>query len=125
MNYQSGQFRTLEARFERLLLDLAAAQAAIANLQTQIAGLQQGGSGQGQSGGGGTVFFIQPIVIAAGGNQTGLTIYTLIAGTLTATGTTNATIYNGMAAATNATAGKNIIVGPNPDGTWSTITQSC
>ena len=114
----------LEDRFERLSLQFQSLLAQVQSLATQIAGLQSSAGG-GNQGGGVITYYIDPIVISAGSSQTGLTIYTLIGGSLTATGTTNATVYNGMASATVATSGKNIIVGPNPDGTWSTITQSC
>jgi hypothetical protein len=121
MNHDNTALRELEQRYERLLLLIGDLQAAIGRLQQ----LANDAAGSQKGGGGGTVFYIQPIVIAAGGNYTGLTIYTLAAGTLTATVTTNATVYNRMAAATVATSGKYIVVGPNPDATWSCITQSC
>jgi len=124
MNYQAGQFRTLEARFERLLLDFQALQAQVANLATQIAGLQQGGGGGGQSGGGGQVFIVSAPTagIAAGGSLGSQTIYIVSAGALVQISTT-ATVYNEMAAAT--VAAKPLVCGLNNDGTYTAITQSC
>jgi len=117
------QLETLEYRFEQMRLAVQQLSQMISGLQSELANLQQGGfSG---SGGGGIIYFIAPVVIAAGGSVTGQTIYVNIGGTQTATATTNATVYNEMASATVATSGKLIIVGTNPDGTYSVITQSC
>lgn len=113
----------LETRFELLRLDLANLKAQVAKLQSDLANQQLGGGGN--SSGGGIVYFVNPVVISAGGNVTGQTIYVNIGGTQTATASTNATVYNEMASATVATSGKVIIVGPNPDGSYSVITQSC
>jgi hypothetical protein len=125
MNYQAGQFRTLEARFERLLLDLASIQAQVANLQTQVAGLQQGGSGQGQQGGGTGVYEI-PGGVAIGANSyvTGQTVYALTGGNGTSTAVSaNAVVFNVYGVAT--TAGKALTLGQNPDGTFTVLGQSC
>jgi hypothetical protein len=70
------------------------------------------------------IYYIDAVVISAGGNVTGKTVYYLAGGTQT-TATTNGTIYNKMASATVSTSGKTIIVGPNGDGTYIAISQSC
>ncbi len=114
----------LEARCERYWTIIAELQALVGNLASQLHALQGNGSGSGQ-GSGAIVYFINPVVIAAGSSVTGVTIYTNIGGTLTASGTTNATVYNEMASATVSTSGKVIIVGANPDGSYSVVTQSC
>ncbi|HMF38322.1 MAG TPA: hypothetical protein VKF17_16885 [Isosphaeraceae bacterium] len=114
----------IEDRFERQILLVQQLQRQVANLANQIQQVQgqQGGSGTGS---GGIVYFLNPIAISPGGSVTGQTIWVNLGGTQTASGYTNATVYNEMASATVATSGKIIIVGPNPDGTWSVITQSC
>ena len=124
MNGMLNRLGQLEARFERLLTIIADIQGQLANAVGNVRALQMSGGGS-SSGGGGFVYFLNPIVIAPGGNVTGQTVYTNIGGTQTATSFTSATVYNEMASATTATSGKIIIVGPNPDGTWSVITQSC
>ena len=124
MNYQAGQFNQLEARFERLVLDVQALQAQMAQALQQIREAQTGGGG-GQSSSSSNVLYINPVVISAGGNVTNQTLYWNIGGSLTSTGITAATVYNEMASATVSTSGKYIIVGPNPDGTYSVVTQSC
>ncbi len=119
-----NRLQDLEARYERLLLTVQQLSRQIANLANQLQ-QTQGQSGGGGTGGGGIVYFIAPIVIAAGGSVTGQTILVNIGGILTATAATAAVVWNMMAWATVATAGKNIIVGTNPDGSYSVITQSC
>lgn len=121
MNYQAGQFNILEKRFENLILDNAALRAMMAQLQTQLAALQQQPIGGGGGGGGG-IFSMVGVVIAAGGSVTGATVSTLSGGSL-ATLSTNATVYNQMQVATVVT--KTIMLGQNPDGTFSAISQSC
>jgi len=122
MSYDNSaaSVRRLEERFERLLLLLGDLQAAIGRLQ-QPATNQAGG---GQSGGGGNVYSIPAVVISAGGSVTGQTVSALVGGSLS-TVNGNGTVYNQMAAATVSTSGKTIMVGSNPDGTYSVITQSC
>lgn len=70
------------------------------------------------------VYFIDPVVISAGGNVTGQTVKYLSGGVATNV-TTNGTVYNKMNAATVSTANKTIVVGPNGDGTYLAISQSC
>jgi len=120
----------LEARFERLILQFQALWSQVQALATKIAGLQQQ-AGSGQGGGGGVCFSMAGVVIAAAtgsfptltpGSVTGQTVYSLIGGTPTAV-STNATVYNQMQAATVVT--KTIMLGMNPDGTYSAIAQSC
>jgi hypothetical protein len=71
----------------------------------------------------GGIFYIQPVAIGAGGSVANQTIYRLINGS--ATVVISATVYNVMAVPTVATAGKNITVGANGDGTYLAISQSC
>lgn len=117
------QLETLEYRFEQMRLALQQLSQTVSGLQSALAN-QQPGSYSG-SAGGGIVYFLNPIVIAAGGSVSGQTIWVNMAGVQTATAYTAATVYNEMASATVATSGKIIIVGLNPDLTWSVITQSC
>ncbi len=114
--------RQLEARFERLLLLIGDLQAAIGRLQQPSYNPAGGGFG---GSGGGLWYCITATYIPAGGSIPGLTILVNIGGTLTATAYTNATVYNMMAFATVAFTGKTIVVAPNPDGTFSVISQSC
>ncbi len=116
MNYQSGQHYALEDRFERLLLDLQ-------SLTGE--GYQLGAPPNPLPSSGGYFLCINPIVIASGGSVTGQTINVVVAGTVTATVTTNATVYNIMPSATVATSGHYIVVQPNPDGTYTAVTQGC
>jgi len=122
MNALMNRLQDFEARYERLVVREQQLEREVAKLANQIQ-LVQGQSGG--SGGGGIVYFIAPIVIAAGGSVTGQTIELNVGGVLTATASTNATVWNMMASATVATSGKAIIVGTNPDGSYSVITQSC
>jgi len=118
-----GRLDQLEARFERLLLAFQDVQRQLKQALQQIANNQMGPGGY-PGGGLGTIFYIAPVVIAAGNSVTNQTVYALIGGT-TYTVTTTATVYNVMAQATVATSGKNIICGPNGDGSYLAITQSC
>ena len=122
----------LEARFERLLVDFGYLQQQVAGLINQLQGLQVGNQQPGGSSSGIT-YAIAPTVIAAAtgtfpsetpGSVASQTIYALVGGAETALPGTS-TVYNRMAAATVATSGKTIMVGANPDGTYSVITQSC
>jgi hypothetical protein len=101
---------------------LQADQIALAQLAQAMRTQQTGGYGGGSSGA--SVYTIAPVVISAGGNVTGQTVNVIIGGVTTALPGTY-TVYNKMAAATVATAGKTILVGANPDGTFTAITQSC
>jgi len=117
------QLEALEYRFEQMRLAFQQLAQTVSKLQSDLANQQLGGGGG--SGGGGYVYFINPVVIAAGGSVASQQIYTNVAGTLTATSFSSATVWNMMAQPTVATAGKTIIVGANGDGTFSAITQSC
>ncbi len=109
----------LEARFERLLVDFQALQQQVASLINQLQGLQ-GGNQQGS--GGGAIYSMVGVVIAAGGSVTGATVNSLVGG-VTKVISVNATVFNQMQAATVAT--NTIMLGQNPDGTFSAISQSC
>ena len=121
MNATAVRLKELEARFERLIVDHQALKAQVASLNNQLQAMQSQG-GNGQSGGGGLCFSMVGVVIAAGGNVTGATVNALVAGSTQAV-STNATVYNQMQSATVAT--KTIMLGVNPDGTYSAISQSC
>jgi hypothetical protein len=120
MNALSIRLKELEARFERLIVDHQLLKTQIAALNNQLQALQgQGGNGQG---GGGLIFSMVGVVITAGGNVTGATVNALVGGSTVAV-STNATVYNQMQSATVVT--KTIMLGQNPDGTYSAISQSC
>jgi len=124
MNGTVIRLEQLEARFERLRLDLQDTQRKLTQALQQIRELGSHAYGGG-NGSGPYVLYLNPIVIAPGGSVTGQTLYWNIGGTQTSTGITSATVYNEMASATVATSGKVITVGPNPDGSYSVVTQSC
>ena len=111
-------YHELEQRYERLLLTIGDMQAAIGRLQ-QLA--NDAASSQ-KAGGGGVCYSMVGVVISAGGNVTGATVNALVGGSTQAM-STNATVYNQMQAATVVT--KTIMLGLNPDGTYSAISQSC
>ncbi len=122
----------LEGRFERLLVDFHALQQQVASLINQLQALQ-GGNQQPGGSSGGIAYAIAPTVISAAtgtfpsetpGSVASQTIYALVGGEETALPGTY-TVYNRMAAATVATSGKTIMVGANPDGSYSVISQSC
>ena len=121
---------SLEQRIRNLEIQLTGQVAAIQSLQAQTAALAQNSRTTqqspfgGGSGTGGSIYSIAPVVITGGGNVTGQTVYALVSGTSTALGGTW-TVYNQMAAATVATAGKTILVVPNGDGTFTAVAQSC
>ncbi len=117
------RLETIEFRFEQMRLALQQQAQTISGLQSALANLQPGGFGG--SGTSGLWYCITATYIPAGGSIPGLTILVNVGGTLTATAYTNATVYNMMAFATVAFTGKTIVVAPNPDGTWSVISQSC
>ncbi len=123
MNGQLNRLQDLEGRFERLRLAEQDLANRVARAEQQIRDTQNaiGGGSSSQ-----TYFLcIQPVVISSGGNVTGVTIYWNLGGTVTATGTTSATVYNIMPSATVATSGHYIVVQPNPDGTYTAVTQGC
>ncbi len=110
--------RRLEERFERLLLIIGDMQAAIGRLQQPAlnpAGSQQGGGGAG-------VYIMAGQVITAGASATGVTVDWVIGGTGIVASTT-ATVWNMMQSAT--VSGKTIVLGANPDGSFTVISQSC
>jgi hypothetical protein len=111
----------LEGRFERLLVDFGNLQQQVAGLINQIQALQ-GGNQQPQGVGSGLIFSMVGVVIGAGGSVTGATVNALVGGSTVAF-STNATVYNQMQAATVVT--NTIMLGQNPDGTFSAISQSC
>ena len=112
MNHDNTALRQLEARYERLLLLIGDMQAAIGRLQ-QLAN-DAGGSGQ-KSGGGGLIYSMTGVVIAAGSYVTGATVNALVGGSPTALPGTY-TVYNQMQGPTVVT--KTIMLGVNPDGTF-------
>jgi len=118
MNHDTTALRELEQRYERLLLSIGDMQAAIGRLQqlaNDLAGSQKGGGGV-------TVYSMVGVVIAAGGSATGATVNALVGGS-TSVVTTTGKVYNQMQADTVVT--KTIMLGANPDGTFSAISQSC
>ena len=117
MSHDSTALYELEQRYERLLLLVSDMEQAIGRLQ-QPAVNPAGG----QQGGGGLCFSMVGVVISAGGNVTGATVNALVGGATQAVDT-NATVYNQMQSATVVT--KTIMLGQNPDGTYSAISQSC
>jgi hypothetical protein len=111
----------LEQLIRRLSGQLASDETILAALQ-QAVRIGQQASPFGQTGGGSGCYSMAGVVIAAGGSVAGQTVNSLIGGSATAI-STNATVYNQMGAAT--VAGKLIMLGQNPDGSFSVLTQSC
>ena len=93
----------------------------VASLINQLQGLQ-GGNQQPQNGGGGGVYIMAGQVIAAGASATGVTVDWVIGGT-GIVANANATVWNMMQSAT--VSGKTIMLGANPDGSFTVISQSC
>ncbi len=118
----SDRLSQLEARFERLLLDAQDIRRKLAQALQQIRDIQAVPAGGGYTPT--TVYYIAPVVIAAGGSVTGQTVYQLLGGTPT-TVSTSATVYNVMADATSATVTSPIIIIPNGDGTYLAVSQGC
>ncbi len=127
------RLQDLEYRFELSRLAYQQLAAQVAGLASQLANQQLGQLQQPGGGGGGIAYAIAPTVISAAtgtfpsetpGSVASQTIYALVGGAETALPGTS-TVYNRMAAATVAISGKTIMVGANPDGTYSVITQSC
>jgi hypothetical protein len=114
------QLETLEYRFEQMRLAFQQLTLSVAGLQSALANQQQGGFPSG--GGGGVIYSMVGVVITAGGSVTGATVNALVGGSATALPGIY-TVYNQMQAATVAT--KTIMLGQNPDGTFSAISQSC
>ena len=121
MNGLVNRLGQLEARFERLVFQMQALYAQVQALATQIAGVQQQ-TGGGQSSGGSGIYIMAGVVIAAGSSVTGATVDWVIGGT-GVVASTNATVWNMMESATIS--GKTIVLGMNPDGSFTVITQSC
>lgn len=116
----------LEQRIKFLEMQVAAQAALIQSLQAQTSAAQQQARTTQQSpygGSGGAIYTIAPVVIGAGGNATGLTVYFLLNGTSTALGGTF-TVYNQMQKPTSNGA-QTILVAPNGDGSFTVVTQSC
>jgi hypothetical protein len=109
----------LEQLIKNLLDTIARMQAAIAALQQ---GQRTGQASPYSGGGGGGIFIMAGAVIAAGGTATNVTVDYVIAGA-GVVATTTGTVYNMMQSAT--VSGKTIVLGSNPDGTFTVITQSC
>ncbi len=120
MNTTIERADKLEARFERLLVDFGNLQQQVSALINQIQGLQ--GGNQQPLGGGGGIFIMAGQVIAAGASATGVTVDWVIGGTGIVASTT-ATVWNMMQSAT--VSGKTIVLGANPDGSFTVISQSC
>jgi hypothetical protein len=118
MNHDTTALRRLEERYERLLLLIGDLQAAVGRLQQ----LANDAAGSQKGGGGGVIYSMVGVVIAAGGSVTGATVNALVAGSTVAV-STNAKVYNQMQSPTVVT--KTIMLGANPDGTFSAISQSC
>jgi hypothetical protein len=121
----NAEFRIiqLEQLMRRLKLAMDALEAQVAALgQAQRTGQAAPYSG---TGGGGSLFEIpaaNAVVIAAGGNATGVTVIQRT-GSGTVTISTTATVYNDMQAAT--VTGKTIICSQNSDGSYTAVSQSC
>jgi hypothetical protein len=118
MNYDTSRLAALEARYERLLLLIGDMQAAIGRLQQLANDL----ANSQQKSGGATVYSMAGQVIGAGSSATGVTVTAMYAGS-TYTVSSSAKVYNQMQSATVAS--KTIMLGLNPDGTYSAISQSC
>ena len=110
----------LEQEFRQLSVTLGQMQAQIAANQ-QAVRTSQPGNPYGQTGGGG-IFIMAGVVIGAGGSVTGATVDYVIGGSAIVA-STNATVWNMMQAAT--VSGKTIVLGLNPDGSFTAISQSC
>lgn len=121
MSESIARVAILEQRSTQLARDLARALDRIARLEAMLT--QLGGTSSG-SGGSGAGFYIDAVVISAGGNVTNQTVKYRVGGTVT-TLTTTATVYNEMAAATVSTSGKTIMVNPYGDGSFVAVSQSC
>jgi hypothetical protein len=130
----------LEERVFRLETLVQAIQQQILAIQTQLgtlAQIQWAASAPAGGGGGGSGNFLACCPTAGiaasggcagtgapGGPLTGQTIYQVNGGAW-ASLTTNGTVYNGMEASGGIVAGKTLVVQPNPDGTYTGVTQSC
>lgn len=110
----------LEQLIKRQADEINRLKTALAIVQQAVRTSQPGSFG---GGGGGTgIYSMTGVVISAGGNATGQTVNILNSGSATAI-STDATVYNQMQSATVATL--TIMLGQNPDGTFSVISQSC
>ena len=98
----------------------------LATMQDQIAAAQQatrtGQQNPYPGSGGGGMYEMTGVVIAAGGNVTGQTVKQRVGATVVTT-SANATVYNDMGQPTVAS--NLIILSLNPDGSFTVVTQSC
>ncbi len=113
------QLETLEYRVEQMRLAHQQQAQVISGLQSALANLQQGGF---TGSGGGGIFIMAGVVIAAGASVTGATVDWVIGGT-GIVANANATVWNMMQSAT--VSGNTIVLGANPDGSFTVISQSC
>jgi hypothetical protein len=121
LNATLNRLGQLEARFERMRLDLQDCQRKLTQALQQI---RDGQAKYTPSNGSGacTVYQVPGgLVIPAGGSATA-NVYALSGGTSTLVAT-GATVYNTYAVAT--TSGKPLTVGANGDGSFTVIGQSC
>ena len=117
----------LEGRIVNLEQQLRQNALLLATIQAQIAAAQQATRTGQQSpfpgaGGGGSIYEMTGVVIAAGGNVTGQTVKQRVGATVVTT-SANATVYNDMGQPTIAS--NLIILSLNPDGSFTVVTQSC
>ncbi len=119
------RLQDLEYRFELSRLAYQQLAAQVAGLASQLANLQLGQLQQPGGGGGVTYMVMAPTAAITAGLSTPLTGQTVvvISGAANVTVSTNATIFNNMAS--NTVSAKPLVVGPNNDGTFTVITQSC
>ena len=120
MTNAEGRIIHLEQELRKIALALSALQDAVAALQQAVRTQQQ--SPFPGAGGGGGLYEMTGVVIAAGGNVTGQTVKQRVGATV-ATVSTNATVYNDMGQPTIAS--NLIILSLNPDGSFTVVTQSC
>ena len=116
----------LEGRIVNLEQQLRQNALLLATIQAQIAAAQQATRSGQQSplpgAGGGSIYEMTGVVIAAGGNVTGQTVKQRVGATVVTT-SANATVYNDMGQPTVAS--NLIILSLNPDGSFTVVTQSC
>ena len=110
----------LEQQLRQNGLVISALKDAIAALQQAVRTGQQSPSPM--TGGGGGLYEMTGVVIAAGGNLTGQTVKQRVGATVV-TVSANATVYNDMGQPTVAS--NLIILSTNPDGSFTVVTQSC
>ncbi len=117
MNALVNRLLDLEKRFERQRLE-------ILRLKRQLAALAATPANAvlGYGSGGGGIFIMAGVGIAAGASVTGATVDWVIGGT-GIVANAYATVWNMMQSAT--VSGKTIVLGLNPDGSFTVISQSC